>query len=85
MLRNAFGDHAVLSALFGVTALGYDDHLVETEGVAAALGSLCPPGSALRHESMRDERSNAPSAAPSGKSGCGRPIQEPYHSGRLVT
>ncbi|MEU1211278.1 RidA family protein [Streptomyces sp. NPDC005791] len=39
VVRNAFGDHDVPSTLLGVTVLGYDDQLVEIEGVAAVLDS----------------------------------------------
>lgn len=35
VIRAAFGDHDVPSTLMGVTALGYDDQLVEVEAVAA--------------------------------------------------
>lgn len=34
-VREAFGEHDVPSTLFGVTALGYDDQLVELEAFAA--------------------------------------------------
>jgi enamine deaminase RidA (YjgF/YER057c/UK114 family) len=37
VVRHAFGDHDVPSTLMGVTVLGYDDQLVEIEGVAAVL------------------------------------------------
>jgi enamine deaminase RidA (YjgF/YER057c/UK114 family) len=37
VVRDAFGDHDVPSTLMGVTVLGYDDQLVEIEGVAAVL------------------------------------------------
>ena len=37
VVRDAFGDHDVPSTLLGVTALGYDDQLVEIEAVAALL------------------------------------------------
>ncbi|WP_073220936.1 MULTISPECIES: RidA family protein [unclassified Streptomyces] len=49
VVRDAFGDHDVPSTLMGVTALGYDDQLVEIEAVAAVLdereseGPVCPP------------------------------------------
>ncbi|KPC84994.1 MULTISPECIES: RidA family protein [Streptomyces] len=39
VVRNAFGEHDVPSTLLGVTVLGYDDQLVEIEGVAAVLDS----------------------------------------------
>ncbi|MFB6671466.1 RidA family protein [Streptomyces sp. NPDC057684] len=39
VVRDAFGDHDVPSTLMGVTVLGYDDQLVEIEGVAAVLDS----------------------------------------------
>ncbi|MCL9666704.1 RidA family protein [Curtobacterium albidum] len=35
VVRTAMGDHDVPSTLMGVTVLGYDDQLVEVEGVAA--------------------------------------------------
>lgn len=35
VVRAAMGDHDVPSTLMGVTVLGYDDQLVEVEGVAA--------------------------------------------------
>ena len=35
VVRDAFGTHDVPSTLLGVTALGYDDQLVEIEAVAA--------------------------------------------------
>ncbi|MCM3520383.1 RidA family protein [Curtobacterium sp. P97] len=35
VVRAAMGDHDVPSTLTGVTVLGYDDQLVEVEGVAA--------------------------------------------------
>lgn len=35
VVRDAFGSHDVPSTLMGVTALGYDDQLVEIEAVAA--------------------------------------------------
>ena len=37
VVRDAFGDHDVPSTLMGVTVLGYHDHLVEIEAVAAVL------------------------------------------------
>jgi enamine deaminase RidA (YjgF/YER057c/UK114 family) len=37
VVRDAFGDHDVPSALMGVTVLGYYDQLVEIEAVAAVL------------------------------------------------
>lgn len=37
VVRAAFGDHDVPSALLGVTVLGYDDQLVELEAVAAVV------------------------------------------------
>lgn len=37
VVRDAFGAHDVPSTLLGVTALGYDDQLVEIEAVAAVL------------------------------------------------
>lgn len=37
VVRAAMGDHDVPSTLTGVTVLGYDDQLVEVEGVAAVL------------------------------------------------
>ena len=37
VVRAAMGDHDVPSTLTGVTVLGYDDQLVELEGVAAVL------------------------------------------------
>lgn len=37
VVRDAFGEHDVPSALMGVTVLGYDDQLVELEAVAAIL------------------------------------------------
>ncbi|MCX4647776.1 MULTISPECIES: RidA family protein [unclassified Streptomyces] len=39
VVRDAFGDHDVPSTLMGVTVLGYEDQLVEIEGVAAVLDS----------------------------------------------
>ncbi|MFE9723670.1 RidA family protein [Streptomyces sp. NPDC005794] len=39
VVRNTFGDHDVPSTLLGVTVLGYEDQLVEIEGVAAVLDS----------------------------------------------
>ncbi|MFE5481800.1 RidA family protein [Streptomyces sp. NPDC056527] len=39
VVRDAFGDHDVPSTLMGVTVLGYDDQLVEIEGVAAVIDS----------------------------------------------
>ncbi|MGW6141164.1 RidA family protein [Streptomyces sp. NPDC055144] len=39
VVRDVFGDHDVPSTLMGVTVLGYDDQLVEIEGVAAVLDS----------------------------------------------
>ncbi|MGW6753924.1 RidA family protein [Streptomyces sp. NPDC055006] len=39
VVRDAFGDHDVPSTLMGVTVLGYDDQLVDIEGVAAVLDS----------------------------------------------
>ncbi|MFB7370256.1 RidA family protein [Streptomyces sp. NPDC056222] len=39
VVRDAFGDHDVPSTLMGVTVLGYNDQLVEIEGVAAVLDS----------------------------------------------
>ncbi|MFD7198605.1 RidA family protein [Streptomyces sp. NPDC059893] len=39
VVRDAFGDHDVPSTLMGGTVLGYDDQLVEIEGVAAVLDS----------------------------------------------
>ncbi|MFC4334333.1 RidA family protein [Salininema proteolyticum] len=35
VVRDAFGEHDVPSTLLGVTVLGYDDQLVEVEGIAA--------------------------------------------------
>ncbi|GAA3337494.1 RidA family protein [Curtobacterium pusillum] len=35
VVRTAMGDHDVPSTLLGVTVLGYDDQLVEIEGIAA--------------------------------------------------
>ncbi|WP_439691896.1 RidA family protein [Curtobacterium sp. SP.BCo] len=35
VVRAAMGDHDVPSTLLGVTVLGYDDQLVEVEGIAA--------------------------------------------------
>ncbi|WP_222126913.1 RidA family protein [Curtobacterium pusillum] len=35
VVRAAMGDHDVPSTLLGVTVLGYDDQLVEIEGIAA--------------------------------------------------
>lgn len=35
VVRDVFGDHDVPSTLMGVTALGYDDQLVEVEAIAA--------------------------------------------------
>ncbi len=35
VVREAMGDHDVPSTLVGVTVLGYDDQLVEIEGIAA--------------------------------------------------
>ncbi len=35
VVRTAMGDHDAPSTLMGVTVLGYDDQLVEVEGVAA--------------------------------------------------
>lgn len=37
VVRAAMGDHDVPSTLMGVTVLGYDDQLVEVEGVAAVV------------------------------------------------
>lgn len=37
VVRDAFGDHDVPSTLLGVSALGYDDQLVEIEATAAVL------------------------------------------------
>lgn len=37
VVRDAFGEHDVPSTLMGVTALGYDDQLVELEAVAAVV------------------------------------------------
>lgn len=37
VVRSAFGDHDVPSTLMGVTALGYEDQLVEIEATAAVL------------------------------------------------
>lgn len=37
VVRDSFGDHDVPSTLLGVTALGYDDQLVEIEATAAVL------------------------------------------------
>ncbi|MCX5412458.1 RidA family protein [Streptomyces sp. NBC_00059] len=37
VVRDTFGEHDVPSTLLGVTVLGYDDQLVEIEGVAAVL------------------------------------------------
>lgn len=37
VVRDAFGEHDVPSALLGVTVLGYDDQLVEIEAVAAVV------------------------------------------------
>ena len=37
VVREAFGEHDVPSTLLGVTALGYDDQLVEIETVAAVV------------------------------------------------
>lgn len=37
VVRDAFGEHDVPSTLMGVTALGYDDQLVEIEAVAAVV------------------------------------------------
>jgi hypothetical protein len=39
VVRDAFGEHDLASTLIGVTVLGYDDQLVEAEGVAAVVGS----------------------------------------------
>lgn len=36
-VRKAFGDHGVPSTLMGVTALGYEDQLVEIEATAAVI------------------------------------------------
>lgn len=36
-VRTAFGDHDVPSTLMGVTALGYEDRLVEIEAIAAVI------------------------------------------------
>lgn len=37
VVRAAMGDHDVPSTLTGVTVLGYDDQLVEVEGIAAVV------------------------------------------------
>lgn len=39
VVRDMFADHDVPSTLMGVTVLGYEDQLVEIEGVAAVLDS----------------------------------------------
>lgn len=39
VVRDAFAEHDVPSTLLGVTVLGYEDQLVEIEGVAAVLDS----------------------------------------------
>ena len=40
VVRDAFGDHDPPSTLVGVTALGYDDQLVEVAAVAAVPASV---------------------------------------------